>query len=242
MQELAILASRAMGTQRQFTAVADNIANLNTHGYRKLDLQFKEVISRPMGRATASYVGDRAIFINQSDGALEKTNNPLDVSINGKGFFAIDVNGATQYTRKGNFLTSNDGTLITTEGYPVLDNAGAPIQLPINATTVNIAGDGTVSTAEGQIGQVGIYTFSDADMKLLQRAGTSAFSPELGAAAVVVENPRVIQGFLEASNVNPTEELVNMENVSRAYQNSLKLLRSVEDIEERAIRTLGSVQ
>jgi flagellar basal-body rod protein FlgF len=242
MQELAILAARALGTQRQFTAVADNVANVNTHGYRRMDVQFKEVISRPRGNATASYVGDRALFISQTEGAFEKTNNPLDVALNGRGFFAVDVGGTTHYTRKGNFLLSNDGTLITTEGNPVLDNAGTPIQLPLNTRNIMIAGDGAVSTEAGLAGQLGMYDFSADDMKKLQRTGSSAYIPALGASAFNLENATVRQGFLEASNVNPTEELVTMETVSRAYQNSLRLLKGVEDTEERAIRSLGNIQ
>jgi flagellar basal-body rod protein FlgF len=169
MQELAILASRALTTQRQFTAVADNVANINTHGFRKLDLQFKEVISRPKGHPTASYVADRALFVSRQQGGLEKTSNPLDVAINGDGFFAVNVNGTTQYTRKGNFLVDNVGTLITTEGRPVLDNAGTPIQLPTDARNVMIAGDGAISSEAGLIATLGVYTFTDADMKLLER-------------------------------------------------------------------------
>jgi flagellar basal-body rod protein FlgF len=242
MQELAILASRALTTQRQFTAVADNVANVNTHGYRRLDMQFKETISRPAGHATASYVADRAVFMSQADGVHEKTSNPLDVALNGPGYFAIDVDGTTHYTRNGNFLLANNGSLVTQNGHAVLDNGGAPIQLPLDARQITIAGDGAIATEAGLAGQLGVYTFSPDDLKKLQRAGSNAYVPQLGATALPAENPRVRQGFLEASNVNPTEELVTMEGVSRAYQNSLRLLRGLEDTEERAIRTLGRLQ
>ncbi|PZP38926.1 MAG: flagellar basal-body rod protein FlgF [Pseudomonas fluorescens] len=240
MQEISVLASRVLTSQRRYDTVADNVANLNTSGYRKLELEFQETISRPSNKATASYVSDRAVHVSQQQGDMEATNNPFDVAIGGEGFFAIDVNGTTQYTRRGQFVVNNEGILVTPEGNPVLDNGGAQIQIPQNSKTVTIAGDGAISSEAGQIGQMGVYTFSPADMKKLERAGTSAFIPMLGAAAVPMENARVRQGFLEGSNAKATEEMVNMQMVSKAYETSLKLLKGMEDLESQAIRSLGT--
>jgi flagellar basal-body rod protein FlgF len=247
MQELAVLASRTLTTQRQFTAIADNVANVNTQGFRKLEMNFREVISRPGGKPTASYVADRALVFSAQSGVHEKTGNPLDVALNGDGFFAIQVNGQTQYTRRGTFLLATDGTIVTPEGSPVLDNALAPIQIPADARNINIGADGSVATDAGLLAQLGVYRFSPEDAKLLQRAGNTAFSPQLGAAAVPVDfaaagAPQVRQGYLEASNVNAVQEMVDMEMVSRAYQQSVTLARSLEDLEQRAIRTLGGSQ
>lgn len=244
MQELAVLASRTLTTQRQFTAIADNVANVNTHGFRKLEMNFREVISRPGGRPTASYVADRALLLSQENGVHESTGNPLDVALSGEGFFAIQVNGTTQYTRRGQFALANDGTLVTPEGNPVLDNAGAPIQLPPETRNIKIAIDGTLSSEQGQLAQIGVFQFSPADLKLLQRAGASAFVPTQGAAATPIDfavpgASQLRQGFLEASNVNAVQEMVDMETVSRAYQQSLTLANSLEQLEQRAIRTLS---
>jgi flagellar basal-body rod protein FlgF len=244
MQELAVLASRTLTTQRQFTAIADNVANVNTNGFRKLEMNFREVISRPGGKPTASYVADRALIFSAQDGAMEKTSNPLDVALNGEGFFAISVEGNTQYTRRGTFLLATDGTLVTPEGHPVLDNAQAPIQIPAGTQNITITTDGTLATETGPLAQLGVYRFSPEDMKLLQRAGNTAFSPQLGAAATPIDfaalgAPQVRQGFLEASNVNAVQEMVAMDMVSRAYQQSLTMAKSLEDLEQRAIRNLG---
>ncbi len=240
MQELAVLASRVLTTQRKFTAVSDNIANVNTQGFRKLELEFKETVSRPRAHATASYVEDRAIHVSSQQGAFEKTSSPLDAAINGNGFFAIEVNGTTQYTRRGQFLINPEGTLVTPEGNPVLDNAGAQIQLPQGTTEIKIGADGTISTEQGQLAQLGVFNFTPEDLKKLQRAGDTAFAPMLGAAAFPVEYPSIRQGFLEASNVNAVTEMVNMQAVTQAYQNSVKLMKGLEDLESRAIRSLGS--
>ena len=241
MQELAVMASRVLTAQRQFTSVADNIANVNTQGYRKLDMDFKEIISQPRpGASTASYVEDRAIHVSTQQGGLLATSNPLDAAINGDGFFSIDVEGTTQYTRRGQFVLNNEGTLTTPEGYPVLDNAGAQIQIPAGFQDITISSDGTLSTEQGQLAQLGVFTFSPEDLKKLERAGNTAFVPMLGATAQVMETPVVRQGFLENSNVNAVEEMVNLQTVTRAYENSVKLMKGLEDLESAAIRQLGT--
>lgn len=238
MQELAVLASRVMTSQREFTAVADNIANANTQGFRKLEMEFRESISRPANHATASYVEDRAIHVSQNQGVMEKTGSPLDMAISGEGFFGINVDGNRQYTRRGQFVINSEGTLTTPEGYAVLDNAGEPIQIPAGTTSLKLARDGTLSTEQGQFSQVGVFTFSEADLPKLERAGTTAFIPMLGATALPLEEPVMLQGHVEASNVNAVQEMVTMQNVTRAYESSVKLMRGLEDLESRAIRNL----
>lgn len=240
MQELAVIASRVLTTQRQFTVTADNIANANTQGFRKLELEFRESISRPRAHATASYVEDRAVHVSTMPGAMLATSSPLDAAISGDGFFAIDVEGTTHYTRRGQFLINPEGTLVTPEGYPVLDNAGAQIQFPQGITQIRMANDGTISTEQGQLGQLGVFNFSAEDVKKLERAGNTGFVPMLGAAARPVENPLLKQGFLEGSNVNAVTEMVNMQAVTQAYTNSVKLMKGLEDLESRAIRSLGA--
>lgn len=239
MQELAVLASRVLSTQRQFTSVADNVANVNTQGYRKLDMEFKELVSRPRNHATASYVEDRAIHVSTAQGSLLATSNALDVAISGPGFFAIDVEGTTQYTRRGQFVMNSEGTITTPEGYPLLDNAGAQIQVPQGVRDIRIAGDGTISTEQGQLAQIGVFDFTPQDLKKLERAGNTAFIPMLGAAAFPLEAPSVRQGFLEGSNVNAVQEMVNMQAVTRAYESSARLMKGLEDLESRAIQVLG---
>lgn len=241
MQEVAVLASRVLTTKREFTAVADNVANVNTEGFRKLALSFQEVTGKG-GSNAASYVQDRALLISQAQGALENTGNPLDVAINGTGFFATREGANTVYTRRGRFVVDGEGTLSTPEGNPVLDNAGATIQFPEDVKTITIGPDGTISTEQGQIAQLGIYEFNAKDLAGLQRVGTAGFLPPKGATPTAMDLPVVKQGFLEASNVNPVEEMVNMQNVSKAYESSLRMLRSIEDLEQRAIRNIGVAQ
>jgi flagellar basal-body rod protein FlgF len=239
---LAVLASRAITTQRQFTAVADNVANVNTDGYRALNLDFKEVVSKPKGHPTASYVADRSITVDHSSGVMTDTGSPFDAAIAGDGFFAIDADGTTVYTRRGHFVLGSDGTLMTTEGNPVLDNAGGHIQVPTDAKTFKIAGDGTISTDQGQLATLGIYNFDQGDMGKLQRAGNTGFIPTNGANPQAMAQPHVMQGKIEASNVNAVEAMVDMQTVSKAYENALTNMHSLETLEDRSIRSLGGLQ
>ncbi|NBV54132.1 MAG: flagellar hook basal-body protein [Proteobacteria bacterium] len=243
MQEIAVLASRALTMRNQFNAVADNVANVNTAGYRRIEMDFKEVLSRqnPQSRGL-SYVQDRSISLNQTDGALQQTGNPLDAAISGPGFFAIEVNGTTQYTRKGQFVLNAEGQLSTPEGYAVLDNAGAPIQFQPEVRNIRLANDGTLSTEQGQLAQIGVYQFSPEGLKTLQRAGNTAFVPGSGGGPVALETPIIRQGYIEASNVNAVQEMVTMQMVSKAYESSLSSLQSLSELESRAIRTLGGSQ
>lgn len=238
MQEVAVLASRALSTQRWFTNIADNVANANTDGYRRVGLEFKEVVSRPKGHPTASYVADRAAWVNYDSGVLQQTGNPLNVAIGGEGFFAINVNGTVQYTRRGHFVMNNEGTMVTPEGHPVLDIALGEIQIPPGTQNILIAPDGTLSTEDGQLSQIGVFNFTKDDIGMLRRAGSTSFIPE-GVTGQAMEAPNLIQGKIETSNVNPVEEMVTMQQASRAYQSAIRNLRSVEELEQRAIRTLG---
>lgn len=242
MQEVAVLASSVLANQRQFTAVADNVANVNTDGFRKLSLDFQEIASTPKGKHTASYVEDRALTISQLQGTMQNTQNPLDVAIEGDGYFAVRDGANIIYTRRGRFIVNGEGTLSTPEGLPVLDNAGASVQFPEDLKSITIGPDGTISTEQGQIAQLGVFQFKPVDQSRLQRVGTAGFLPAVGAAPVAMDDPRVRQGFIEGSNVNAVQEMVDMQKVSKAYENSLAMLRSVEDLEQRAIRNIGVAQ
>jgi flagellar basal-body rod protein FlgF len=113
--------------------------------------------------------------------------------------------------------------------------------VPPGSRTFTVAKDGSISTEAGQIATLGVFNFSDADSKMMRRMGDATYLPTQGTAAVT-EFPNVLQGFVETSNVNAVEEMTNMQMVSAAYQRSLTTMRGIEDLEQRAIRTLGGTQ
>ncbi len=249
MQEVHILTSRILSQQRKLGMVTDNMANLNTIGYKKLELQLKEVASDERGERIGnlnnsrdSFVGDRAITINFQSGALNETSSTYDVAILGEGFFGIDNNGRQEFTRNGHFLLDNTNTLVTAQGFPVQSNTGGPITIPTDAVEVNITREGIVSTTEnGEIGQIGVFVFAPEDINQLQRTGFGGFAalPGVAPRTLAVDDVNVVQGSLENSNVNPALEMIQLQELSQAYQGAARLMNRVEELESQAIRNLG---
>lgn len=187
--------SRQVALKRELDVVANNIANVNTSGFKADGTVFEEFIGR-VARSDkmtnhdrqVSFVRDRATWIDFSQGTMERTGNPTDVAINGKGFFAVQTPAGERYTRNGGFLINNTGQLVTSEGHPVLGENG-PIQFQPNDIQIKISGDGTVSVAvagtPGQEAQRGKLRMVGIDNPaLLQKAGLGTFS--LGNGANVV--------------------------------------------------------
>ncbi len=205
---------RQTGLLREMDLIAQNIANANTTGYRAEGLIFSEhVIRGGDGAPSVSFASGHGRQTRFLQGGLEQTGGTFDLAIEGDGYFLVDVAGEPHLTRAGAFIAGPDGALSTAEGYPVLDEGGAPVFVPQNAGDLRVAPDGTVS-ADGQpVARIGIVAPEDPGA-MTRRAGTmfaaDAYQP--------VENPRMLQGFLEASNVDPITEIARMVAVQNAYE------------------------
>lgn len=234
-----IMAGRLAGQQQKLTATADNVANVNSAGFKRLVTDFSEVQPVKNGVKVGSFVTKGHTTVDYSVGALTKTDNPFSVAIHGQGFFALDNNGTTIYTRDGNFALDAEGNLVSQSGLPVLDTNGAPLTVPADAREIKISSDGTVSSEQGQLGNIGINIFSKEDLPALRRAGNLGFVAGPNATPIIAEAPTVIQGSVENSNVNSMEEVVNLTEVNRAYQGAARLMRQIEDLEQRSIRELS---
>jgi flagellar basal body rod protein FlgG len=170
------------------------------------------------------------------DGALRQTGEPLDLALHGAGFFRVQTPDGERLTRDGRFLRDADGTLVTVDGYQVLDAAGAPITLADG--TVAVAGDGTL-TVDGQAaGQLGLASFADPEAEL-------ARDPARGNLFIAAGQPTgqeqgtVVQGYLETSNINPAQLMTQMVSVGRAYEAAQMLVQTQDELLGRAISTLG---
>lgn len=221
---------RQAGLLREMDVIAQNIANANTTGYRAEGLIFSEHVVRTGPEAPsisfASATGRQTAF---EQGGLEQTGGTFDLAIEGEGYFLVEVAGEPRLTRAGAFVAGGDGSLLTPEGHPVLDEGGAPIVLPQAAGPIGIAGDGTVS-ADGQpIARLGVVVPENAgDMRRM--AGTT-FHAE---AYRPVAEPSVRQGFLEASNVDPVTQIARMVAVQNAY----KMGQGFMDREDERMRSM----
>ena len=217
-------------TQALDTAAA-NLANAQTPGYRAEREFFRSVLMGPdgtgsqLGRTVNNYGllgGDR---LSMAQGQLETTGNPLDLAIEGTGFFEIQTAQGLRFTRDGNFHRSTTGRLVTGAGEPVLSSAGQPIDLPPG--DVSIGANGAVSVAGGTVANVGVFGF-DAAVEL-KPEGANRYAPPKGVAASPSRDFEVRQGALEAANqdlVRGTLDMVVMQRQAEMMQRALTIFHT----------------
>jgi flagellar basal-body rod protein FlgF len=243
--------SRQMVLERQMDVVANNVANVNTNGFKADNSLFEEYLNSGahednfIGRdRRVSYVQDRGTFKDLSQGPTEQTKNPLDVAIDGGGFLAVQTPAGERYTRDGSLQINNQGQLVTASGNPVLGTSG-PIVFQPTDHDVSIASDGNITVLEGinridsVRGKLRLVSFTDAQ-KLLKE-GSNLYSAGAGTTAQPDLASRVKQGFIEKSNVNSVAEMSRMIDVTRAYQQIASMLQTQSDLHKSAIQQLADV-
>lgn len=218
---LPVTLSRQSVLQRQMDAVATNLANVNTAGYKAEHMIFSEFLEpTDRQRGPLSMVHDVTYLRDVAEGPLTRTNNPLDLAVHGDGFFAVETPEGPRYTRHGTFQLDEQGRIATLQGQPVLGTGDAPIVVPADTETIDIAPDGTVSADTVEIGQLSIVTFDDA--RALAKEGDSLLNAEDQLARPAV-NAEVRQGMIEGSNVKAVLEMTRMIDVVRSYQSATRL-------------------
>ena len=248
---LLIGLSRQAVLERQLDVVANNIANVNTAGFKADSSLFEEYLmpgaheDRFVGSdRRVSYVQDRGTFRDFTQGPSEQTKNPLDVAVSGNGFLVVQTAAGERYTRDGGMQINSQGQLVTVAGDPVLGNAG-PIVFQPTDHDVNVAPDGTITVVEGnghtdaQRGKLRLVSFADAQ-KLLKE-GSNLYSAGEGGVAQADTKSQVQQGYIEKSNVNSVAEMSRMIEVTRAYTQISTLLQQESDLHKNAIQQLADV-
>ncbi len=163
----SIATSRLVAQQRAMDVIANNIANANTPGFKAERLLFSDWLSRQNGTAAApggntiAYTQDRATWRDQQPGTMTHTGNPFDLAITGDGYFTVNTPSGPRLTRDGRFGLMPDGTVADSSGNAVLDTAGKPVQISPTDTQITIAGDGTVSSENGQLAKIGVVSRAD---------------------------------------------------------------------------------
>ena len=236
----SIATSRLVAQQRALDVTADNLANANTPGYKAERVQFSDWLSRqsggtsPPGGNPIAYTQDRATWREQQAGSITHTGNPLDVAVTGTGYFTVNTANGPRLTRDGRFGLLPSGTIADTAGNPVLDNNGQPIQLAPTDTRITIAGDGTVSSENGQIGKIGVVQPSDP--VLLSAEGGTLFRSLAPTAPVA--SPALEQGAIEESNVQPVLEVTRMIDGERSFEFMTQFVQAESDRQQSAIQKL----
>jgi flagellar basal-body rod protein FlgF len=235
-------------TQALDTA-ANNLANAGTVGFRAQRDYFRSVLAGVSGGGEASQVGNAVNdfgvlggnLIDQGQGTLAATGNPLDLALDGPGFFGVQTSSGVQYTRDGGFTRSDTGVLETAQGEPVLDASGQPITIPTGAIHVSADGSISVATADGSAiaGQVGVFDF--APDTALQALGINRFTAPGGAQPAAVTTP-VQQGSLEGANIDAvhgTMQLILVQRQAEMMQKALSVFNN--DFDKTASEELGKV-
>jgi flagellar basal-body rod protein FlgF len=236
--------SRQMVLRREMDIVANNIANADTTGFKVESLMTKEQPGPPaftlQGPRPVKFVAAAGVARDFGQGALHRTDAPLDLAIEGQGFFKITTKDGDRYTRDGRFRTDDTGRLTTQAGQLVLDEGGGEIALDLQKGQITIATDGTVSQGAERVGKVGVYKFDT--LSVLEKTGDNLLQNTSNSQPAPATGAKVRQGMLETSNVQPIVEITRMIEVSRAYEQVTRMMDSQAELTRTTITRMGRLQ
>jgi flagellar basal-body rod protein FlgF len=226
-----IALSHQMVLRHNMDIIANNIANMTASGFKAEAMLLEPVTVNAGQGQRLAFVQDVGVVRDTRPGPLTTTGNPMDLAIEGPGYFVVGTAGGIRYGRSGHFRLDELGELVTADGDPVLDDGGAPLNLPLDAGEISVAADGTLSGAQGVIGRLDLVTF--ADEQRLRKVGGGLYRAD--QAPQPAAEARIVQGALEGSNVQPIVEMTEMMATVRAYEGTQRVLDTQHDLQRRAI-------
>ncbi len=239
-----VLLSQEQALRRRMDVVANNIANMNTVGFKREQPVFREYVEQTDSAVKpaekTSFVLDYGAVHDAANGAFQPTGNPLDVMIDGPGYLAVQAgDGTTAYTRAGYVKVLESGELATAGGQVILGESGKPIKIPAEeAGKVNVQADGTVMGENGPLGRIAVTVFNDE--AVVDPRGNGMFTAT-GGRELPASATKLVSGGVEGSNVNAIVETTDMIQILRAYQTSQSISNSMSDMRKSAIDKLGRV-
>jgi flagellar basal-body rod protein FlgF len=256
MEEIFQILASTQGQEMQMAQIANNLANVNTVGYKEdrsafVDHYEKALRDSGLDPATIArlksanpsmkglnVLGDN--YIDFSAGSLQPTGQPLDLAIEGDGVFQVEVQGEKEhfYTRAGNFHVNDKSELVTVSGHRVLDASGSPIKLTLTNVKPTVTETGEIMVGGETVAKLGVVTFPEPSK--MTKFGETLFRGQAQETPKAVEKPKVRQGMLENSNVNPIFEMIRMIEVERSYEAHQKLINTIDEVTARRIEALDS--
>lgn len=248
----------ALSNEHRVNSIANNLANVNTTGYKRDLLAFKDTmllyahdhIMEPVASIRdkkffpdPQHLSRTRIATSVTDfqqGGMKVTSAPLDLAISGEGFFKIDSPDGEFYTRNGHFTVNEEGAIVNERGWPVLSEGGA-VMIPPGTKDIVVAEDGRVFANGEEVGQIGVMTVDN--LANLEKQGYNMFRVRPGTE--VEETPVdparswIAQGFLESANVDAVYEMVNMIEAQRQYEAYQKIMQTSDSIDREAISKVG---
>jgi flagellar basal-body rod protein FlgF len=236
--------SRQIVLRRELDIIANNIANADTTGFKVEQLMARTEPAFPAhtadGPKPVKFVMANGVARDFGQGGLRQTGAPMDLAIEGQGFFQVSTADGPQFTRDGRFRLDETGRIVSQTGDPLLGEGGEEILIDPTRGQLAIGRDGALSQGTERVGKVGVFQFED--LSVLEKTGdnrlknTSNLEPQPATDAVVR------QGFIEGSNVKPIVEITRMIEVQRAYQSISKMMDSEQELARRSVERLGRVQ
>ncbi|MCV3269891.1 flagellar hook-basal body complex protein [Roseobacter sinensis] len=227
--------TRQSGLLREMRIVANNIANAATTGYRQEGMVFSEYVMSVDGASSLSMGQGNVRNTSLQQGTLTQTGGTFDFAIEGDGFFLIETPEGERLSRSGAFSPNAQGDLVTMDGYRVLDAGGAPVFVPPGAADIAVSSDGTISSEGNPIGQIGVV--QPLNPREMIREDGVMFRADDGYEPA--EGARVLQRFVENSNVNPILQITRMIEVQRAYELGASFLEAEDERVRQALRTMS---
>ena len=222
--------------------ISNNLANSTGIGFKKDRVSFQQLLNQTTTSADSSskegLKSDVSIKVDMSEGDIQTTGNELDLAISGDGFFKVNTPDGVRYTKKGNFTLDTSGNLITQDGYPVMGKAGT---INISGSKIAIGDQGTISVDDTVVDQLDIVTFDNNED--LVKTEKSLFRNDSDSPEVAVSSDTTVkQGYIELSNVNVAEEMVNMIHSMRAFESYQKAIKAIDELNNKAINQVGSLR
>lgn len=249
----------ALTTEHRMNFIANNLANVNTHGFKRQTLAFKDTMasyahdeireplmhlkSQPLFPEAKNMARPRVAVskIDFSQGSMEFTGNALDLSITGENaFFRVQTPNGDYLTRSGHFVLSSDGTVMTTDGFPLMSGGGT-LQIPQGTRNINITSDGQVAADEMVVGQIELISVDN--LQNLEKLGYNLYKPrenvDVAEGNAYANGARVEQGFIEKANVEVVSEMVNMIEVNRQFEAYQKVMQTADTLDRAANEKFG---
>lgn len=226
--------SRQIALSKALDGVANNIANADTTGFRREGAIFSEYVHAVAESQSLSQTRIAGREIDETPGSLRATGAPLDVAIEGEGYFVVLTARGERLTRAGNFSMNAEGALVTSDGERVAGEGGTPIDLPLGAREIVIATDGAIAADGAPVARLAVAT---APVETLAREGSGLFRTTAGLD--YSDTALLRQGFLESSNVDPVFEISRLIEVQRAFELNQQILNDEHERVRGAVETIG---
>lgn len=234
---LYVALSAQIATERRLSTIADNVANMNTTGFRETGVRFAELVDGPRPEAK-SFVTPGTAWMSEKQGAIELTGNQFDFAINGKGWFLVQTPSGDAVTRDGRMTVNADGILVNLGGFPVLDQGGGLVQIDPSKGQLVADKSGILFQNKVIAGSIGVFDYDGPNER--QRLGSLSLVPE-GAVTPVTDwaDFTVEQGYVENSNVDAVSQIAKLIAVQRNFEGNANLIQQTESALAEAIKLLG---